>query len=78
MDRRGCTLFLLEEAVLGSTGPLAQGPGSQGTQSDKAGDPPFLRGQAEMGRAWESKNSLPLGTLQAVQISPTMPAPRGI
>ena len=50
-DRGGCTQFPLGEAVLRSTGPMTQGPRSQGAQTGKAGDSVFPLGQAEVGRA---------------------------
>ena len=53
----GCAPFPLGEAVPKSSGPAAQGPGSQGLQADKASDSTFPLGQAESGRAQESKNS---------------------
>ena len=37
--------------------PVAQGPGSQGTQADKVEDPSFPSGQAEVGRAQDREKS---------------------
>lgn len=56
MDGGGCPPFPLGEAVPGSTGPVAQGLGSQGAQEDKIGDPPCPLEQVEAERAQESKN----------------------
>ena len=46
-----------------STGPAAQGPGSEGAEVDKASYPPFPLGQVESGRVQESKNSPATGHL---------------
>ena len=51
-----------------SVGPAAQGPGSQGPQVDKAGNPVFPLGWAKAGRAQNSENSS-AGHPQAMQIS---------
>ena len=61
MDGGGRFPFPLWEVVPGNTAQEAQGPGSQGSQADKAGDPVFPVGQVEVGRAQESENSPALG-----------------
>ena len=58
-----------ERWIPGSAGQVAQGPGYQGDQADKAGEPALPLGQAEVERAEEARTILPLGAPQAVQIS---------
>ena len=57
---------------------MAHGPGSKGTEADKAGYPLFPLGHMEAGRAQDSENLLLLGTWQAVQISAPEPALRSV
>ena len=78
MDGGGCAPFPPGEVVPGSTGPVAQGSRSQGIQVDKASHPALPLGQAEAGRAQESKNPTAAGFPQAVQITTATLAPRRI
>ena len=57
LEGGGCAPLPSGEVAPGSTSPVAQGPGSQGAQEDKASDPAFPPRQLEAGRAQDSENS---------------------
>ena len=72
------TSFPSEEAVPGSMGSLAQGPGFQDTKWTKLAILCSPWDRWKQGEHRTLRTPLLLGTLQAVQTSAPVPAPRSI
>ena len=74
----GCVPLPSGAEAPGITVSSAQGQGSQDTQADKAKNPAFPLGQAEEGRAQDSKNSPAAGRPASFGDQYTRAGPRSI